>query len=191
MSTPTKERLVTASVGLFAKQGYSGTGIKEILAAAQAPMGSMYHHFPEGKEQLGAAAVRASGALYGQLAEAVLDPAPDLVTGIEWFFSLAGVHLAESGWEDACPIATVALETSSTSEVMREACHEVFESWLSALQPRLERGGIAPARSRDLALVILSQLEGAFILARAAQSTEALDAAARVMSALVAHELAA
>lgn len=187
----TRTRLVEASVTLFGRKGYTGTGVKEILAAARAPMGSMYHHFPEGKEQLGAEAVRASGALYAQLAEAVLDPAPDLVSGVDAFFRLAGVHLAQSGWADACPIATVALETSSVSEPLRQACHEVFELWLAALEPRLAAGGIAPDRARPLALVMLSQLEGAFVLARAARSTEALDAAADLMACFVARELAA
>src|SRR3954453_13994047 len=54
MSTPTRQRIVEAGADLLRLKGYSGTGVKEIVAAAQAPFGSLYHHFPGGKEQPGA-----------------------------------------------------------------------------------------------------------------------------------------
>lgn len=177
-STPTtKERIVIASAELFRRQGYTGTGVKQIVAAAQAPFGSLYHHFPGGKEQLGEEVIRVAGGFYGALVEAVIDPAPDIVTGIEQSFTLAGVHLAESGYLDACPIATIALETASSSEPMRAAAHEVFEQWLTALADRFAAAGIDATAARSLALMTLSLLEGAFVLARAARSTEPLDAA--------------
>ena len=77
----TRERIVDVSADLMRRQGYAATGVKQIVTAAQAPFGSLYHHFPGGKEQLGAEAIRASGALYEQLIPAVFDPAPDLPTG--------------------------------------------------------------------------------------------------------------
>ena len=189
MATDTRERIINASAELFARQGYSGTGVKQIVAAAQAPFGSVYHHFPGGKEQIGAETIRHSGALYGLLIEAVIDPAPDLVTGIRDFFAGAGEHLRDSDYADACPIATVALEVASTSEPMRQATDEVFESWLAALAERLRAGGIAQERARELSLQILSLLEGAFILARASRSTEALEAAGAAAAGAVARAL--
>jgi len=185
----TKERLVTAGAELFRRQGYAATGVKQILREAEAPFGSMYHHFPGGKEELAAQAIRTSGALYGLLPEAVLDPAPDLVTGVREFYRLAGVHLEETGWADACPIATVALEVSSTSEPLREACAEVFDGWLVAAIPRFTRHGIAADRSRELAIALVCQLEGAFVLCRAMRTTEPLDVAGEMMAGVVAREL--
>ncbi|MEJ7715636.1 MAG: TetR/AcrR family transcriptional regulator [Thermoleophilaceae bacterium] len=183
--------MVTAGAELFRRQGYAATGVKEIVTAASAPFGSMYHHFPGGKEELGAEAVRSSGALYGLLVEVVLDPAPDLVTGVREFYRLAGVNLEETAWTDACPIATVALEVSSTSEPMREACAEVFEGWLQAAIPRFVDHGIAPGRARELAVALVCQLEGAFVLARAMRTTELLDVAGELMAGVVERELAA
>src|ERR1700722_19859684 len=128
----TRDRIVDASAELFRLQGYSATGVKQIVAAAQAPFGSIYHHFPGGKEQLGAEAIRASGALYELLIPAVVDPAPDLVSAVRAFFAGAAEHLRETDYAAACPIATIALEVSSTSEPMRQACADVFESWIDA-----------------------------------------------------------
>lgn len=182
---------MSASAELFRRQGYSGTGVKQIVSEARAPFGSMYHHFPGGKEELAAEAVRSSGALYGLLVGAVLDPAPDLVTGVREFYRLAGVNLQESGWIDACPIATVALEASSTSEPLRKACAEVFEGWLQTAIPRFTKHGIAPQRARGLAVALICQLEGAFVLCRAGRTTEALDIAGELMAGEVERALRA
>ena len=181
----TRERIVETSAGLFRVQGYSATGVKQIVTAAQAPFGSLYHFFPGGKEELGAEAIRVSGAFYLQLIPAILDPAPDLVTGVRDFFAGAAEHLRETDYVDACPIATVALEVSSTSETMRLACAEAFESWVVAGAQHFERAGIAPAQARELAIAMLSALEGAFVLARAARSTEPLRIAGESSAAAV------
>jgi AcrR family transcriptional regulator len=173
MST-TKDRIVETSAELFRVQGYSATGVKQIVTAAKAPFGSLYHFFPGGKEELGAEAVRVSGAFYLQLIPAILDPAPDIVTGVRDFFNGAAEHLRETDYVDACPIATVALEISSTSEPMRVACAEAFESWIEAGATRFIRAGLDPNTARELAIAMLAALEGAFVLARAGRTTEPL-----------------
>ena len=188
--TPTRQRIVETSAELFRQQGYSATGIKQIVTAAQAPFGSIYHFFPGGKEQLGAEAIRVSGALYQQLIPAILDPAPDLVTGIRNFFAGAAAHLEETDFADACPIATVALEVSITSETMREACAEVFESWIAAGAARHEGAGIASERARELTIAMLSALEGAFVLARAQRSAQPLLIAGEMIAQAAERELA-
>jgi AcrR family transcriptional regulator len=187
----TRERIVDASAELFRRQGYSATGVKQIVTAAQAPFGSLYHHFPGGKEQVGAEAIRRSGALYELLIPAVFDPAPDLVSAVRAFFEGAAEHLRETGYEDACPIATVALEVSSHSETMRQACADVFESWIAAGVPRFTAAGLDPDQARELVIAMISALEGAFVLARATRSTEALHIAGEQMAAAVQRALAA
>jgi AcrR family transcriptional regulator len=185
----TRERIVDASAELFRLQGFNATGVKQIVTAAQAPFGSLYHFFPGGKEQLGAEAVRVSGAIYAQLIPAVIDIAPDPVTAVRTFFAGAAAHLVETDYADACPIATVALEVSSVSEPMREACAEVFESWIAAGAARHEASGIAPDRARELATAFVAALEGAFVLARASRSTEPMRIAGEMVAAMVAAEL--
>src|SRR5436309_11199475 len=108
----TKDRIVEASAELFRRQGYSGTGIKQILTEASAPFGSLYHHFPGGKEELGAETIRRSGRLYGLLVGSFMGPDVDLAEGIETAFAGAAQTLIDTDYADACPIATVALEVS-------------------------------------------------------------------------------
>ena len=186
----TRERIVAASAELFRRQGYAGTGVKQIVTLAGAPFGSLYHFFPGGKEQLGEEVVRHTGALYLQLIASVFDGAPDVAAAVERFFAGAGAHLRKTGWEDASPIAALALEAASTSEPLRRATAEVYETWIAALGERFARAGVASRRTRPLALVVLAALEGAFVLARATRSAAALESAGASAAATVRAALA-
>jgi AcrR family transcriptional regulator len=61
----TRTRILDASGELFRRRGYSGTGLKAILAASDAAYGSLYYFFPGGKEELAAATLRAGGVSTG------------------------------------------------------------------------------------------------------------------------------
>jgi AcrR family transcriptional regulator len=83
----TKERIVNSSAELFRRQGYTGTGLKQIVAAADAPFGSLYHFFPGGKEQLAEEVIRVAGRFYLQLFEAISGEAPDVAAATSDFFT--------------------------------------------------------------------------------------------------------
>lgn len=163
----TRDRIVSASTELFGRQGYAGTGIKAILAASDAPFGSLYHFFPGGKEALGAEAIRVGGATYRELVEAFFGVGCDVVGSTRQFFDAAAEMIEATDFADACPIATVALEVSSVSEPMRQAAAEAFESWLAVLRRRFGEAGIEPSRAGELAIELFCALEGAFLLSRA------------------------
>jgi AcrR family transcriptional regulator len=190
MATTTRERIVAASAELLRRQGYAATGVKQIVTEAQAPFGSLYHFFPGGKEQLGAEAIRTSGALYELLIPAVFDPAPDLPSAVRAFFAGAAEHLIETGYADACPIATVALEVSSHSELLRQACADVFERWIVIGAERHANAGLSQAKARELTIAMLCALEGAFVLARALHSPEPLQIAGELTATAVERALA-
>jgi AcrR family transcriptional regulator len=190
MASTTKERIVNTSAELFRRQGYTGTGVKEIVAAANAPFGSIYHFFPGGKEQLGAEAIRSSGELYLQLFATIAMQAPDVLSAVREFFAGAADTLEETDYADACPIATVALEVASTSEPLREASAEVFERWIDAATAYFISAGIPRARARALAFAMLSLLEGAFVFCRALRSVEPLEVAGASAVAAVRGALA-
>ena len=191
MATDTRERIVQHSAELFRRQGYSGTGVKQIVAEASAPFGSLYHFFPGGKEQLGAETIRFSGATYGRLIDAFFRPGDDPVAATRAFFAAAAQTLLDTDYADACPIATVALEVSSTSEPMRNACADVFDGWIDGAAERLSGSGVARRRARELAIAMIASLEGAFVLARALRSTEPVEVAGAAAADAVREAIAA
>jgi AcrR family transcriptional regulator len=190
MPAATKHRILDTTAELFRRQGYTATGMKQIAAQAAAPFGSVYHFFPGGKEELGAQVIRSSGQLYMQIFAAIALQAPDVLSGVANFFDGAAQTLRESDYADACPIATVALEVASTNETLRQATAEVFEQWIEAGTGYFASAGIARERARELALAMLSLLEGAFVFSRAARSTEALTIAGAAAVEMVRQAIA-
>lgn len=179
--TTTKERIVEATSALFMERGYSASGLKQISLASAAPIGSLYHHFPGGKAELAAATLRRSGRAYQALVEAVLDSEDDVVEAVRACFAGAAETLRASGYADACPIATVALEVASSDDELRRVAQEIFDEWLGALARRFEGAGIEARPARELATTFLACLEGGFLLCRVAKDAASMD----VLSAAV------
>jgi AcrR family transcriptional regulator len=185
VAASTKDRILETTAELFRRYGYTGTGLKQIVASANAPFGSVYHFFPGGKEHLGGEVIRRSGRMYQELVEAVFDAAPDVATGTSDVFTGAAETLRQTDYADACPIATVALEVASTNEPLRQATADVFDSWITAAVQRLVDAGIPPDRARELAISLLAALEGAFVFSRAMRSTEPVEVAGATATAAI------
>lgn len=191
-TSATRDRILVASSELMRRNGYAGTGVKAILAASGAPYGSLYHHFPGGKEQVGAETLRQGGLAYLGLVESIYTPDADVCVATRYFFDEAAAFVESTDFVDACPIATIAGEISGTSESMRAAAAEAFESWIAVIDARFVAAGISPSRSRELAVELFCAVEGAFLLARTTRDAEPIRiagraAAASVRSALSAH----
>jgi AcrR family transcriptional regulator len=173
----TKDRIMEASAELFRRNGYTGTGLKQIVTEAGAPFGSLYHFFPGGKEQLGDEVIRSSGMMYLQLFDIFFGTEADLVNGVEAAFAGAAETLRETDYADACPIATVALEVAGTNETLRKATADVFTAWIDYGTAKFQRFGLAEHAARRLTISLVNSLEGAFILSRALRDTEPLTVA--------------
>ncbi len=190
MANSTRDRIIDASSALFLQRGYAGTGLKLISDESDAPIGSLYHYFPGGKRELAAQTLRASGAAYQALVEAVFDAETDVVSGVRACFSAAAEALRLSDYADACPVATVALEVASSDEELRVVAAEVFESWLASATKRLRDGGVRPSAARELATTFVAALEGGFLLSRVARSVGPMRGIGEAIASLLEGELA-
>src|SRR5664279_3932856 len=96
------------------RQGYAAVGMKDVVKASGAPTGSLYHHFPGGKLQLAREALVNAGTAYGLLIPALIDPHGDLGEAIEAVFGQAAEDMAQTGFANMCPVASVAAEIADT-----------------------------------------------------------------------------
>ncbi|WP_049573440.1 TetR/AcrR family transcriptional regulator [Nonomuraea sp. SBT364] len=172
--TETRLRLLDATQELVESGGYFNAGLNQVIAASGAPRGSLYFHFPDGKDQLVGESIRRAGQAIGAAFDDLGGSAPEFVEGV---LRLLGDRLEESGWRKGCPVATVALEMAAASDPLQQACSEVYTSWEDALRARLAGRPDAD----DLAVTVLALIEGALLLAKAHRSREPLD---RVTGAL-------
>ncbi|MET0236021.1 MAG: TetR/AcrR family transcriptional regulator [Kibdelosporangium sp.] len=154
--TDTRDRVLRTAAKLFRSQGYHATGLNQVLSEGGAPKGSLYFHFPGGKEQLAVESLQLSGAEFcAHLKQ---------VGSLDEVLELLGKRLAESGFQDGCPIATVALDAAGASEQIRAACDQAYLSWEEVITGFLTRQGVQDAEA--LATTFLAAIEGALLLAR-------------------------
>ena len=116
----TREKLVEATATLLQRQGFHGTGLLDIVKESGAPRGSLYFHFPDGKEALACAALEGAGSRYRELIEALVAAAPHPGDAVYAVCEFLGQSLEASKFTEGCPLATVGLEASSTSEAERQ-----------------------------------------------------------------------
>ena len=184
-ATDSKGKTLAAAAKLLREQGYHGTALHDILAASGSPRGSLYFHFPKGKEEIGEAALTMAGEAVrqgiAQLAEAC-ESAEQFVTRIARGMA---ADLERSNYKEGCPIATTALETSAQSEVLGAATRTAFQKWEGEIKRGLERFGMAPDEADPIATMVLSQLEGALLLARTYRSLEPIQRAEQALKILL------
>ncbi|MFD8529752.1 TetR/AcrR family transcriptional regulator [Streptosporangium canum] len=173
----TRSRLLDATQELIEGGGYFGAGLNQVIAASGAPRGSLYFHFPGGKDQMVAESVRRGGREIGRAVGELAEAVPDTASMVVAVLTLLGDRLEASGWRKGCPVATVALEMAATSDPLQEVCSEVYDSWEGMLRDRLAADGHPEAG--DVAATVLALIEGALLLARAHRSREPLDRVAR------------
>lgn len=170
--------MLRAAVRLISMQGVTATGLREIAAAADAPRGSLQHYFPGGKDQLVTEAVAIAGEVAARRVRRYAAAVPPPTPG-DLFAAIAGAWrdiYARRGYAEGCPLAATATDAAEASPMLRDALRRALDTWLGALAEALAALGVPPARTRPLALLMFSTLEGALILARSRQDTQPLDA---------------
>ncbi|MEW5813268.1 MAG: TetR family transcriptional regulator [Actinomycetota bacterium] len=182
MARSTREAILTAAAELMRHRGYGGVAMKDIAVASGAPIGSLYHHFRDGKVQIAREALLNAGVAYGLLIPTIVDAYSDLGEAVEGVFRQAAEDMAATGFANMCPVASVAAEIADTVEPLRQATREIFDGWIAGGTAYFAGRGLDQAQARDVTITLIGALEGAFLLARTLRSAEPLLAAGRVLS---------
>jgi len=171
--------MIEGAVVLLALRGLEGTSFNDVLERSGAPRGSIYHHFPNGKDQLVSAAIE----LAGERALGVLDhlrgSPPKAVTGA--FLDLWRAVLVRSDLRAGCAVLAVTVATDSPDLLDQAA--SIFRAWRGRIGELFVEGGMAGDAASRLAATLVAASEGAVVLSRAERSLEPFD--------LVAAELVA
>jgi TetR/AcrR family transcriptional regulator, lmrAB and yxaGH operons repressor len=172
-----RPRMVNGAARLLAQKGLQGASFAEVLELTGAPRGSVYHHFPNGKDEMVAAALDAvSAATQQRLSE--LERTPTAIT--EGFLALWSDLLDRARLTAGC--AVVAVSVAATGDLLDRA-GAVFSQWTSYLADLLAEAGVDPAAATDFATLLISATEGAVIMSRAERSREPFDRTARLLAA--------
>lgn len=173
MPNDTRARMVRAAARLFRDRGYLGTGLRDIVASAHAPRGSIYHHFPGGKEQLADEVVRWVGSSLTDRIDELTGTGTAPATALRSFIDLASATLVHGSGRPGCPIAAVALGGYDAPQLLAAAA-EAFTGWERAVAASLTRTGVPAPEAASFATLTVAALEGALILCRARGDDEPL-----------------
>jgi len=180
MKPETRQRLVETARRLFHEQGYTATGIAQILEAAEANSGSLYYFFPTKEDLLLAVLDLYKELLYPVVVQPVFVRVSDPIERIFGILDGYRKQLLATKYQFGCPIGNLALELTNSHPAARKLIADNFGGWRKAIeQCLLDAAGRLPASvdREQLALFVLTTMEGAVMLARTYHSIEPYDVA--------------
>jgi len=173
----TRQRMVAAARRLFREHGYNGTALSDVLVESDAPRGSVYYHFPGGKEEIAAEVT----VLHAHKTIATIDRAAETATTaaelIEAVVTELRDELVASDYRQGCAVAPIVLEATLSSPALHAAAQRGFSNVITTLARHLSALDIAEDRAVALATHTVVSFEGALILSKVMRSPDAFEAA--------------
>jgi TetR/AcrR family transcriptional repressor of lmrAB and yxaGH operons len=180
----TRDRMIAAALDLFGRQGYHATAFSEVVAVSGAPRGSIYFHFPGGKDELAEAVCQAATVELAAICDEAAARSDSPAAYVRALADVVSMRLESSGYERGCAVATMVLELAPRSEPLRTAFERCFAEWRAALSRHLVDLRVRPEDADGAAVMIMSTIEGALLISRAMRSTAPL---ASAVDQLVGH----
>ena len=175
MAGEVRRKMIEGAAQLLARHGLQSTSFAEVLEHTGAPRGSVYHHFPDGKDQMVGAAVDLAGDFLVALLDKRAGASAIAVT--EHFLAIWRGVLAQSKCASGCAVLAVAVASDSPDLLGHAAA--VFRQWRTRLSELLEQGGLARKDARRFATTLIAAAEGAVVMSRAEQDMEPFETVAK------------
>jgi TetR/AcrR family transcriptional repressor of lmrAB and yxaGH operons len=183
----TREKMVATAAQLLRRQGFHSTSLVQVVDEGGLPRGSIYHHFPGGKDQLAEEAITYAAAEVTQDLLKV-SKAASASKAIERYIQLLSERLEKSGYTEGCWYATTALEVAPNHDGLRKALEAEFTRWTAFISTALVSWGVSPKHAPGCAQLLVAAVEGGLLVARVRRDTAALRALVPYLqSAVEAH----
>lgn len=167
--------MVETVAQLVMRQGFHGTSLSEILEQSDAPRGSLYFHFPGGKDELIAEGARQAITQASQAMRDAFEQADDAAAGLAAFFDLLIKMELETDYHFGCPVNALVSDAMETATPLAEICREGIQQWEAIYKEAFIQDGITPGRAETLAAFVLAAEEGAILMARAKRDIAPLE----------------
>lgn len=189
MAQDTRTRMIETTARLLQHRGYHGTALSDILAESSAPRGSLYFHFPGGKDQLVIEATRGAIEEATQALRDALAQARTPAQGVRAYAEAAAHIMQESDYTFGCPVAPVILDAAAGLAELAALCRQAFEEWTALLRASFIEAGVPSRRAQTLAVFVISAIEGALVMARGYRDCGPLTTVAAELETVVAAAL--
>lgn len=169
----TKEKLIQQTITLIIEKGYHGTGVNEILRATKIPKGSLYHHFPKGKDQLVTEALRSSTIKLSMQYKKLLKESDSLQQGLGGLLDHAKEVLRSSKFKAGSILVNVSQEVAGNNKDLSDTCKQLFELIISILESFFLEHDVETWQ--ESARSFFTRLQGSIVLSKAYQTTSFID----------------
>lgn len=179
-STDTRDRIIDSAMEMFVYHGFEQTGLAQIAKKANALPGSIYHYFPTKEDLLRATLEKRLVRLWPDLLDPIWDRIDDPIERIFGLMDGYRQMLIVTEFSHGCPIGNLALELAETHPRIRELLAKNFDNWLRAVRECFEQAAdrLPPdSEPQQLAVFVLTTMEGAVMLARTYRNLNAYDTA--------------
>jgi AcrR family transcriptional regulator len=177
--TPTKRgstraKMLVSAAEVMRERGAAGVTIDEVLARSGAPRGSVYYHFPEGRNQILTEALQYAG-------EAITEVIDDVAAKgglflVRQFVEFWDDLLIESDFTAGCPVVAAAIGSADDEPQLSTVAGSIFRRWRDALTRAFVSDGFDEPCAASLAIMCIASLEGAVVLCRCTRSVDPLRA---------------
>jgi AcrR family transcriptional regulator len=180
-----RQKIVVGAADMISRRGLNATSIREMAKHSGAPLGSTYHYFPEGKQQLATEAIRYAGETVSRSLRKALHAGP--AAGLDAFLALWRSIVVDTDFRVGCPVLAVAIEEPPGDEIPAAvtAAADAFTEWEALLASSLSEHGADPQVAAEIATLAVAAVEGTVAMCRAKRSTEPLDRTAAQLQRLI------
>jgi AcrR family transcriptional regulator len=179
----TRTKMLISAAEVLRERGAAGVTIDEVLARSGAPRGSVYHHFPAGRNQILTEALQFAGE---EITD-VIDQAADkgALYLVRQFVSFWEELLAESDFAAGCPVVAAAIGSADEEPALTSVAGSIFAHWRDALTRAFVSDGFDDGDAASLAITCIASLEGAVVLCRSTRTVEPLRDVAEQLEFLI------
>ncbi|HZA08587.1 TetR/AcrR family transcriptional regulator [Mycobacterium sp.] len=179
----TKTKMLISASEVLRERGAAGLTIDDVLSRSGAPRGSVYHHFPAGRNQILAEALRYAGDTITAKIEAAADKGG--MELLHQFVEFWEQLLRDTDFTAGCPVVAAAIGSAPDEQQLTTTAGEIFRGWREALTRSFVSEGFPAREASSLATTSIAAVEGAVVLCRATRTTEPLREVAEQIEFLV------
>ncbi|WP_010304422.1 TetR/AcrR family transcriptional regulator [Kurthia senegalensis] len=174
----TRQHLLDVASKLFHSQGYQATGLNQILKESGTPKGSLYHYFPNGKDQLVLEVVESSSLRLLEDMSGHLQSDANPVIAIQNYLDRMIERFANLETPDGLtmpPFSLISLESAFANETIREACQNNYVKIEQLIYNKLIASAIPENKASNLAMTLCASIEGILMLSITSKSNKPIE----------------
>lgn len=158
----------------FQQKGYKGVGVNEILKACNMTKGALYHHFPNGKEELLIVCLQSMEEVITKDIEAIFNRYLTTQEAVQAMIEKLVADFESKGTLSGYTFSSMVSEMGAVSETVRNACSSLYSKMEEIYSNKLVADGFSKEMAQSMAIMMTASIEGGMMLCLTQQSSEPL-----------------